>query len=145
MFKYGWVTYCIGLRIRKHEEVFDKKLTCDIGICQNLLEVFENKNWQGLDLYESELDLAALCIHQREAWWDAKVKMAEVGVAEGKDYQGMCDAVVIKVELSNLSDILEIWKSNSFLYQLIKKGEIRKILNNGWIQNTVSLSVVVLI
>lgn len=145
MFKYGWVTYCIGLRIRKHEEVFYKKLTCDIGICQNLLEVFENKNWQGPDLCESELDLAALCIHQREACWDAKVKMAEVGVAEGKDYQGMCDAVVIKLEHSNLSDILEIWKSNRFLYQLIKKGEIRKILNNGWIQNTVSLSVVVLV
>lgn len=55
--------------------------------------------------------------------------MAEVVVVEAKDYQGMCGAVVIKAEHSNLSDILEIWKSNGFLYQLIKKGGIRKILN----------------
>lgn len=55
--------------------------------------------------------------------------MAEVAVAEAKDYQGMCGAVVIKMEHSNFSDILEIWKSNRFLHQLFKKGEIRKILN----------------
>lgn len=76
--------------------MFDKKLTCDIGIHQNLLEVFEKDKWQGLDLYESKLDLAALCKHQREAWWDAKVKVAEAGVAEARDYQGTCGAIVSK-------------------------------------------------
>jgi len=42
MFEYGRVRFCIGLRIRRHEEVF-KKIACRIGIYQNLLEVFKTE------------------------------------------------------------------------------------------------------
>lgn len=53
-----------------------------------------------------------------------KVKMAEAGVDEAKDYQGMCSAIVIKRKHSILWDISEIWNSSRLLYQLIKKEEV---------------------
>lgn len=51
--------------------------------------------------------------------------MAEVGLDEAKDYQGMCSAVAIKVKHSNLLDISEIWNTYMFLYQLIKNEEVK--------------------
>lgn len=54
IFNYGWVRYCTGQEIRQWE-AFDKKVTCYVGIYQNLQEVLEKDKWQGLDLFGSKL------------------------------------------------------------------------------------------